>query len=118
MLSLCLDLDSAQTLGILHSGDSRLKLLAVLLQPQCPPTHEYPTHPSPPQVMAIGDGENDMAMLNSCGLAVAMGDAHPRLKTIAHDVVGTNDEGGWAAAVSKYVLIPQGAEPIEVASGT
>ena len=68
--------------------------------------------------MAIGDGENDMAMLNSCGLAVAMGDAHPRLKTIAHDVVGTNDEGGWAAAVSKYVLIPQGAEPIEVASGT
>ena len=37
-------------------------------------------------------------MLQAAGTAVAMGNAHPELKAIAHEVIGTNGEH---AAVDK-----------------
>lgn len=42
---------------------------------------------------AIGDYLNDAGMLREAGYAVAMGNAHPDLKAIADEVVGTNAEG-------------------------
>ncbi|PAT05891.1 HAD family hydrolase [Corynebacterium hadale] len=47
---------------------------------------------------AIGDYLNDFSMLQAAGTAVAMGNAHPDLKAIAHEVIGTNGEH---AAVDK-----------------
>lgn len=41
---------------------------------------------------AIGDFLNDYTMLQHAGTAVAMGNAHPDLKAIADEVIGTNAE--------------------------
>jgi magnesium-transporting ATPase (P-type) len=42
--------------------------------------------------MAMGDGENDLEMLQLAGLSIAMGNAGRRLKAVADFVVGTNDQ--------------------------
>ncbi len=56
------------------------------------------------KVLAIGDGENDIEMLEMAGIGVAMGNADPRLKAIADHVTRTNAEDGVAEAVDRYVL--------------
>jgi len=55
------------------------------------------------ETVAIGDGCNDHDMLASAGLAVAMGNAHPSLKAIAHCVTGHVKEAG-AATVLEWLL--------------
>ncbi|MFW6069479.1 MAG: HAD family hydrolase [bacterium] len=67
---------------------------------------EIPTE----RVMAIGDGENDIEMLQMAGLGVAMGNAHPRVKEIADHVVGGNDEDGVAQALERFLLNEEGVE--------
>eukprot|EP00850_Spirogloea_muscicola_P022013 SM000272S10280 [mRNA] locus=s272:52448:54711:- [translate_table: standard] len=57
-------------------------------------------------VMAIGDGENDIEMLTMAGFAVAMGNAGEALKKVAHHVTLTNDNDGLAVAVEQFVLTP------------
>lgn len=52
------------------------------------------------EVMAFGDGLNDMEMLSSVGVGVAMGNAHPELKAVA-DYVTENVE---ADGVYKFLL--------------
>jgi hydroxymethylpyrimidine pyrophosphatase-like HAD family hydrolase len=54
--------------------------------------------------MAMGDGENDVEMLQMCGLGVAMGNAGPAAKSAADVVVATNDNQGVAEAIREYVL--------------
>lgn len=61
-------------------------------------------HVDPANVMAMGDAENDMEMLQVAGLGVAIGNADAPLKKIARYVVGTNDEDGVAEAVERFVL--------------
>ena len=39
---------------------------------------------TPAQIIGIGDGPNDVEFLQECGLRIAMGNAHPDLKAIAH----------------------------------
>ncbi len=56
------------------------------------------------QVMAIGDGENDIEMLELAGLGVAMGNANDHVKSVANVTTKSNDEDGVAEAVEKYVL--------------
>ena len=56
------------------------------------------------QVMAIGDGENDIEMVQLAGTGVAVGNAHPGLKAVARHVVVSNDEDGVAEAVERFVL--------------
>lgn len=56
------------------------------------------------RVMAVGDGENDLEMINSVGLGVAMGNAQPVLKKAAKVVTGTNAESGVAQAIRTYAL--------------
>ena len=58
----------------------------------------------PMEVMAVGDGENDMEMLKMVGHPVAMGNAVPKLKKIAKHVVGTNGEDGVAQALREIAM--------------
>lgn len=55
-------------------------------------------------VMAMGDEENDLAMLQFAGLGIAMGNAPDRIKAVAKDVTLSNVEHGVAHAIQKYVL--------------
>lgn len=57
----------------------------------------------PCQIMACGDADNDLAMLQTVGLGVAMGNAAPAVKAAARWVTGTNNESGVAAALEKFV---------------
>jgi len=58
----------------------------------------------PAEVMAVGDGENDLEMLRMVGHPVAMGNAVPVLKKVARHVVGTNSEDGVAQALREIAL--------------
>lgn len=57
----------------------------------------------PENTMAIGDGENDIEMLQAVGTKVAMGNAVQQLKDIADQVVGSNDSDGVAQAIEMFV---------------
>jgi Cof subfamily protein (haloacid dehalogenase superfamily) len=56
------------------------------------------------QVMAIGDNNNDIEMLQSVGWGVAMGQAPNHVKAIAHAVTTSNAEDGVALAIENYAL--------------
>jgi Cof subfamily protein (haloacid dehalogenase superfamily) len=56
------------------------------------------------EVMAIGDGINDISLLSSAGLAVSMGNASDELKAVANYVTFDVDHNGVAAAISKFLL--------------
>ncbi|MGX7418463.1 sugar-phosphatase [Carnobacterium gallinarum] len=58
----------------------------------------------PDEVMALGDEENDMAMIEFAGLGVAMGNATDEVKAAAQFVTKSNLENGVAYAVEKFVL--------------
>jgi Cof subfamily protein (haloacid dehalogenase superfamily) len=56
------------------------------------------------QIMAIGDNWNDLGMLEAAGFAVVMANAAPELRARGFAVTGSNDEGGVAQAIDRYVL--------------
>ncbi len=56
------------------------------------------------QVMAIGDAPNDVGMLQLAGVAVAMDNAHARVKQVAHWVAPSNNDHGVHAALVRYGL--------------
>ncbi len=56
------------------------------------------------EIMAIGDSNNDYAMLEYAGLGVAMGNASARVKGVAQFVTGDNDASGVAQAIERFVL--------------
>lgn len=56
----------------------------------------------PSEVIAFGDAENDLSMLEFAGHAVAMGNACDALKEIADEVTLTNNEDGIAVTLAKY----------------
>ncbi len=58
----------------------------------------------PAGVLAMGDGENDIEMIQLAGVGVAVANASPHLKAVADAVVGTNDEGGVAEAIERFVF--------------
>ena len=55
-------------------------------------------------VMAIGDADNDLTVLQSAGFAVAMGNGNDHVKAICDAIVADNDHDGVAEAIEKYVL--------------
>ena len=57
------------------------------------------------EMMAIGDGENDIEMLQMAGLGIAMGNAMENVKRIADDVTATNMQDGIVAAIHKHLGI-------------
>lgn len=56
------------------------------------------------EVMAIGDEENDLPMIEFAGIGVAMANAVPMVKSAADVVTDSNQEDGVAAVIEKYVL--------------
>ncbi|MBM4078949.1 MAG: HAD family phosphatase [Planctomycetes bacterium] len=58
----------------------------------------------PSEVVAIGDGMNDIAMLKWAALGIAMGHAPDAVKRAADVVTASNDEEGVAKAIQTYVL--------------
>jgi len=56
------------------------------------------------EVMAIGDSFNDLEILRTAGLAVAMGNAPDPVKEAADFVTRSNREDGVAVAIEKYLL--------------
>ena len=56
------------------------------------------------EVMAIGDGENDVEMLSFAGLGIAMENAKNYVKKFANDVTTSNNQDGVANAIEKYIL--------------
>lgn len=59
---------------------------------------------APTAVLAVGDGENDIELLQLAGVGVAVGNANERVTAVADFVVGTNDESGVAQAINQYAL--------------
>lgn len=55
-------------------------------------------------VMAFGDGENDIEMLKECGIGIAMANALPIVKEIADDVTLSNEKDGIEQAIVKYLF--------------
>jgi hydroxymethylpyrimidine pyrophosphatase-like HAD family hydrolase len=62
------------------------------------------------QVIAIGDAENDLAMFENCGLAVAVHNAQPRLKKES-DVVTAGNFGKGIAELIDWLLPDQKRRP-------
>ena len=56
------------------------------------------------QVIAIGDEENDVSMLQWAGLGLAMGNAPESVKRMADAVIPSVDEDGVAWAIDRYIL--------------
>jgi Cof subfamily protein (haloacid dehalogenase superfamily) len=58
----------------------------------------------PQEVMAIGDNNNDIAMLGMAGWSVAMGHAPAAVKAAANAITASNAEDGAAQAIERYAL--------------
>lgn len=54
--------------------------------------------------IAIGDSENDIAMIKTAGLGVAMGNAMPLVKQSADYIADTNDNDGVAKVIYEFCL--------------
>ena len=54
--------------------------------------------------MALGDGTNDLTLIEAAGLGVAMSNAHPLVLAAADHVTLSNDEDGVAKAIRDFVL--------------
>lgn len=56
------------------------------------------------EVMAIGDEENDISMIEYAGMGVVMANGNDSVKKLAQFVTKSNEEDGVAYAVEKFVL--------------
>jgi Cof subfamily protein (haloacid dehalogenase superfamily) len=82
-------------INVLSKGVSKGKALEVLAKQLCIKLEE---------VVAIGDWINDIPLLTTAGLGIAMGNAHDDLKKIADFVTLTAEENGLAMAIKKFLL--------------
>jgi len=56
------------------------------------------------ETMAMGDGENDISMIQAAGIGVAMENGEENVKAEADYITVTNNKAGVAAAIRKFVL--------------
>lgn len=82
-------------INILAPGVSKGKALAVLA------SH---LGVSLTEIIAVGDGTNDISLFTTAGLAIAMGNAPDEVKAIANYVTLDVDHSGLAAAISQFLL--------------
>jgi HAD superfamily hydrolase (TIGR01484 family) len=66
----------------------------------------------PEQVVAIGDDVNDLHMVRSAGMGVAMGNARPELVAVADRVIGHNRDDGLARFLEELVS-SHAVEPLD-----
>ena len=57
-----------------------------------------------PEIMVLGDMDNDLRMFERAGFAVAMGNAGDSVKRAAQAATLSNDEDGFAAAIERHVF--------------
>ncbi len=58
----------------------------------------------PQRVLAMGDNDNDIPMLQAAGFGIAMGNANAGMKAIADWIAPSIEEDGAAVALEKWVL--------------
>ncbi|HQY92064.1 MAG: Cof-type HAD-IIB family hydrolase [Caldilinea sp.] len=58
------------------------------------------------RVLAIGDSDNDIPMLQAAGFGIAMGNAGDHVKAVADWIAPTLDEEGAAVALQQWILDP------------
>ena len=65
---------------------------------------------APQQVLACGDGENDIEMLQLAGIGVAMGNADDAVQAAADFVSVPCDQDGVAHALARFLphIVPPG----------
>lgn len=56
-------------------------------------------------MIAVGDGFNDLSMIEYAGLGVAMDNAQDKVKEAANYITKSNDEDGVAHVIEKFMLI-------------
>jgi len=56
------------------------------------------------EIIAIGDNENDMSMIEYAGLGIAMGNAEEALKNAADYITGDYQKDGVAEAIERFIL--------------
>src|SRR5699024_9673830 len=56
------------------------------------------------EIMCIGDGENDLSMIEYAGCGVAMANATPNVKKVADFHTLSKDDSGVAYAIKKLIL--------------
>lgn len=57
------------------------------------------------EIMAFGDGENDIEMLEAVKYGIAMENALPRVKEVAMDITDSNNDDGIVTAIHKYMAM-------------
>lgn len=55
-------------------------------------------------IMAIGDGFNDIPMLEFAGVSVAMANAYPEAKAVCKYQTASNDEDGVGLAIERFIF--------------
>jgi Cof subfamily protein (haloacid dehalogenase superfamily) len=94
-----------QIVTILHADDDLLQIMdnrvskAIALK-KVAASYRIDTE----QIMAIGDAPNDVGMLQLAGVAIAMDNAHPIVKSEADWIAPSNDDHGVHAALVRYGL--------------
>ena len=58
------------------------------------------------EVIAIGDGYNDLSMIKFAGMGIAMGNAQEPVKKAADYITLTNEEDGVAEAIERICNVP------------
>jgi Cof subfamily protein (haloacid dehalogenase superfamily) len=56
------------------------------------------------EVIAVGDGTNDISLLATAGLGIAMGNAHEEVKRVADYITLDVENSGLAAAIHRFLL--------------
>ena len=65
----------------------------------------------PEECIAFGDAENDMDMIEFCGIGVAMGNAQDKVKEISDYVTSDIDDDGIEKALQFYGILPEKGLP-------
>jgi HAD superfamily hydrolase (TIGR01484 family) len=58
----------------------------------------------PKEIIAVGDGMNDLPLFKACGLKVAMGNADEGLKAVADYVAPSVEDDGIVDVIEKFIL--------------
>lgn len=82
-------------LEFLHKGLNKLRAVEAILER---------LGVSYGETLAIGDSSSDLAIIQACGIGVAMGNAPDNIKAAADFVTDRNTEDGLAKAFEKFVL--------------
>ncbi|BCN32536.1 Cof-type HAD-IIB family hydrolase [Anaeromicropila herbilytica] len=61
-------------------------------------------HITKDEMIAVGDGFNDLSMIRYAGLGVAMDNAQDKVKEVADHITKSNDEDGVAFVIEKFMM--------------